>query len=79
MPRFRLTRSPLLRPELPSVDDPDLPAPSARSPSPDPGHRRAPSDDMHHVDDAHHDDDTRHVAELRRAAQGVRVIARGGG
>jgi hypothetical protein len=34
MSRFRLTRSPRLRPELPPADDPDLPAPSARTPSP---------------------------------------------
>ena len=79
MPHFRLTRTPRLRPELPPVDDPDLPAPSARTLSP------ASIDERHHVDDArpvddarlddaHHGDDT-----PQRIAQGVRVIDRDGG
>lgn len=49
---FRLTRTPRLRPELPPADDPDLPAPSARTPSRDHVSRRSPDDT--HVDDAHH-------------------------
>ena len=87
MSRFRLTRSPRLRPELPPADDPDLPAPGARTPSFAPAYRRSPledrrphhGDDAHHVDDAHHGDGAHHVAELRPANQSVSVTARCGG